>query len=70
MQKAQEIFIERGRAGMGPLTKFELYYSDQILNDPEELIDADEEGEPPADWGYEKKRTPTEKSQSKVEAGQ
>lgn len=37
------------------------------MNDPAELIDGDEEGEPPADWGHQKRRVTTEKSEKKAE---
>jgi hypothetical protein len=40
---------------MPPLTKYELYYSNEIMNDPEELMDFDDDGEPPIDWVTKKK---------------
>ena len=39
---------------MPPLTKYELYYSDEILNDPDQLMDFDRDKEPFIKWQSKK----------------
>lgn len=41
---------------MAPMTKFELYYSNEILNDPEELIELDDDNDGDIDWVVKDKR--------------
>ena len=38
LQSAQELFMERGKAMKGPMTRFEIYYEEELLADDVDIV--------------------------------